>query len=95
MVLQRYDALKSSGDAENRPPEFLLNALGYESLRNGKTDGRAIRLFQKTWRSFPSRRTYMTVSAKHTLQPERRTWRSRITRSRSGWIPRIKMGLTG
>jgi tetratricopeptide (TPR) repeat protein len=51
-VLQRYDALKSSADAESRPPEFLLNALGYESLRNGKTDD-AIRLFQKNVAEFP------------------------------------------
>jgi CubicO group peptidase (beta-lactamase class C family) len=51
-VLQKYDALKSSGDAENRPPEFLLNSLGYDSLRNGKTDD-AIRLFQKNVTEFP------------------------------------------
>jgi len=51
-VLQKYDALKRSGDAEHRPPEFLLNALGYESLRNGKTDD-AIRLFQKNVAEFP------------------------------------------
>jgi tetratricopeptide (TPR) repeat protein len=51
-ALQRYDALKSSVDAESRPPEFLLNALGYESLRNGKTDD-AIRLFQKNVAEFP------------------------------------------
>jgi tetratricopeptide (TPR) repeat protein len=51
-VLQRYDALKSSADAESRAPEFLLNALGYESLRNGKTDD-AIRLFQKNVAEFP------------------------------------------
>ena len=51
-VLQKYDGLKRSGDVENRLPEFLLNALGYESLRNGKTDD-AIRLFQKNVTEFP------------------------------------------
>jgi tetratricopeptide (TPR) repeat protein len=51
-VLQKYDELKGSGDAKNRPPEFALNALGYDSLANGKTDD-AIRIFQKNVEEFP------------------------------------------
>jgi CubicO group peptidase (beta-lactamase class C family) len=51
-VLQKYDELKGSGDAKNRPPEFALNALGYDSLANGKTDD-AIRIFQKNVGEFP------------------------------------------
>src|SRR6266481_5784790 len=45
-VLWKYDVLKGSGDAKSRPPEFVMNALGYESLRNGKTED-AIRLFER------------------------------------------------
>jgi CubicO group peptidase (beta-lactamase class C family) len=57
-VLQRYDVLKSSGDAKRRPPEFVLNALGYESLRNGKTDD-AIQIFQRNVMEYPeSSNTY-------------------------------------
>jgi CubicO group peptidase (beta-lactamase class C family) len=51
-VLQKYDALKSSGDTKSRPPEFVLNALGYEALQNGKTDD-AIRLFEKNVSEYP------------------------------------------
>jgi CubicO group peptidase (beta-lactamase class C family) len=51
-VLWKYDVLKSSGDAKSRPPEFVLNALGYESLRNGKTDD-ATRIFQKNTAEYP------------------------------------------
>jgi CubicO group peptidase (beta-lactamase class C family) len=51
-VLRKYDTLKSSKDAESRPPEFLLNALGYESLHTGNTDD-AIRLFEKNVSEFP------------------------------------------
>src|SRR6266404_4429177 len=51
-VLWKYDVLKGSGDAKSRPPEFVLNALGYESLRNGKTDD-ATRIFQKNTVEFP------------------------------------------
>jgi CubicO group peptidase (beta-lactamase class C family) len=51
-VLSKYDFLKGSGDAKSRPPEFVMNALGYESLRNGKTDD-AIRIFQKNTQEFP------------------------------------------
>jgi len=57
-VLQKYDELKSSGDAKNRPPEFALNALGYDSLGKGKTED-AIRIFQKNVGEFPdSSNTY-------------------------------------
>jgi CubicO group peptidase (beta-lactamase class C family) len=51
-VLSKYDVLKGSGGAKSRPPEFVMNALGYESLRNGKTDD-AIRIFQKNTVEFP------------------------------------------
>ena len=51
-VLRKYDELKSSGDAKQRPPEFVLNALGYEFLQNGKTDD-AIRLFQRNVQEYP------------------------------------------
>jgi tetratricopeptide (TPR) repeat protein len=51
-VLWKYDVLKGSGDAKSRPPEFVLNALGYESLQKGKTDD-AIRLFAKNVSEHP------------------------------------------
>ena len=51
-VLQKYDDLKSRGDTKQRPPEFVLNAVGYDFLRDGKTD-EAIRLFQKNVEEYP------------------------------------------
>jgi CubicO group peptidase (beta-lactamase class C family) len=51
-LLAKYDALVSSADAREKPPEFVLNALGYEALESGKTD-EAIRLFARNVREFP------------------------------------------
>jgi CubicO group peptidase (beta-lactamase class C family) len=51
-LLAKYDELKSSGDKEKRPPEFVLNALGYEALQTGRTDD-AIRLFQRNVQEYP------------------------------------------
>ena len=60
-VLQKYDELKSSGDAKSRPPEFALNALGYDSLGKGKIE-EAIRIFQKHVGEFPdSSNTYHSL----------------------------------
>jgi CubicO group peptidase (beta-lactamase class C family) len=51
-VLAKYDALRGSGDAKQKPPEFVLNALGYDALQNGKTL-EAIRLFARNAQEFP------------------------------------------
>jgi CubicO group peptidase (beta-lactamase class C family) len=51
-VLAKYDKKKNSGDAKQRPPEQLLNMLGYEALQSGRTE-EAIRLFERNAREFP------------------------------------------
>ena len=51
-VLEKYDELRSAGDTKQRPPEFVLNAVGYDFLRDGKTD-EAIRLFQRNVQEYP------------------------------------------
>ena len=51
-VLDKYEELKSAGDKKQRPPEFVLNAVGYDFLRDGKTD-EAIRLFQRNVEEYP------------------------------------------
>ena len=51
-ALAKYDEMKNSGDAKKRPPEFVLNALGYEALRSGMTED-AIRLFARNVQEFP------------------------------------------
>lgn len=51
-VLEKYDELKSAEDTKQRPPEFVLNAVGYDFLRDGKTD-EAIRLFQRNVEEYP------------------------------------------
>ena len=51
-ALAKYDEKKSSGDAKQRPPEFVLNALGYETLRSGRIED-AIRLFERNVREYP------------------------------------------
>ena len=51
-VLEKYDELKATGDTKQRPPEFVLNAVGYDFLRDGKTD-EAIRLFQRNVEEYP------------------------------------------
>jgi CubicO group peptidase (beta-lactamase class C family) len=51
-TLAKYDELKKSDDPKNRPEEPILNALGYEYLRAGKTDY-AIRIFQKNVQEYP------------------------------------------
>ena len=51
-ALNLYDEKKNSGDAKQRPPEFVLNALGYEALQSGKTED-AVRLFERNVKEFP------------------------------------------
>jgi predicted Zn-dependent protease len=51
-VLERYDEVKGAGDTKQRPPEFVLNAVGYDFLRVGKTE-EAIRLFQRNVEEYP------------------------------------------
>jgi CubicO group peptidase (beta-lactamase class C family) len=51
-VLLKYDEIKGAGDTKQRPPEFVLNAVGYDFLRDGKTD-EAIRLFQRNVEEYP------------------------------------------
>ena len=51
-VLERCDELKSAGPTKPSPPEFVLNSVGYDFLRDGKTD-EAIRLFQRNVQEYP------------------------------------------
>jgi hypothetical protein len=51
-VLAKYDELASSRDGNGNPPEFVLNALGYDSLGSGRTDD-AVRLFERNVRAYP------------------------------------------
>jgi len=51
-ALAKYDELKSSGEPQKRPDEFVLNALGYDCLRTGEKDD-AIRVFQKNVQEYP------------------------------------------
>ena len=51
-ALARYDELKSSGDEKKRPPEFVLNALGYMALQEGKKE-EAIQLFRRNVKEYP------------------------------------------
>jgi CubicO group peptidase (beta-lactamase class C family) len=51
-VLTRYDELKNSTDSEQRPAEFVLNALGYDYMRDGRRD-EAIRMFERNVQEFP------------------------------------------
>lgn len=51
-VLQKYDEIHSATDTKQRPPEFVLNAVGYDLLHDGKTD-EAIRLFQRNVQEHP------------------------------------------
>jgi CubicO group peptidase (beta-lactamase class C family) len=51
-ALDKYDELKNSSDPKKRPPEFVLNALGYQALQSGRTD-EAIRLFARNVKEFP------------------------------------------
>ena len=51
-VLHKYDELKSAAERKQGPPEFVLNALGYDFLHDGKTD-EAIRLFQRNVQEYP------------------------------------------
>ncbi len=50
-ALAKYDELKSSGDPQKRPPEFVLNMLGYQALQDGKT-AEAILLFERNVKYF-------------------------------------------
>jgi len=52
-VLARYDELKNSPDSEQHPAEFILNALGYDYLRDAHTD-EAIRMFERNVGEFPN-----------------------------------------
>src|SRR5713226_1159245 len=51
-MLAKYDELKTSSDAKNRPEERVLNGIGYDYLRAGKMDD-TIRIFQKNVAEFP------------------------------------------
>jgi CubicO group peptidase (beta-lactamase class C family) len=51
-MLAKYDELKTSSNAENRPEERVLNGIGYDYLRAGKMDD-TIRIFQKNVAEFP------------------------------------------
>ena len=51
-VLAKYEELASSGDGNGKPPEFVLNALGYDALESGRTDD-ALRLFERNVRAYP------------------------------------------
>jgi len=51
-MLAKYDELKTSGDAKDRPQEHDLNAIGYDYLRAGRMDD-TIRIFQKNVTEFP------------------------------------------
>ena len=51
-ALARYDELRNSGDEKKRPPEFVLNAMGYMALQEGKKD-EAIQLFARNVKEFP------------------------------------------
>jgi len=51
-MLAKYDELKNSGDAKNRPGEHDLNAIGYDYFRADKKLD-AIRIFQKNVADFP------------------------------------------
>jgi CubicO group peptidase (beta-lactamase class C family) len=51
-VLERCDELKSAGGTGQPLPEFVLNAVGYDFLRDGKTD-EAIRLFRRNVQEYP------------------------------------------
>ncbi len=50
-ALAKYDELKKSDNAKNRPEEHILNGLGYEYFQAGRFDD-AIRIFQKNVREF-------------------------------------------
>jgi CubicO group peptidase (beta-lactamase class C family) len=51
-MLAKYDELKTTSDAKNRPEERVLNGIGYDYLRAGKMDD-TIRIFQKNVAEFP------------------------------------------
>src|SRR6266404_1625728 len=52
-ALAKYDDWKKAGDVKKRPDEFVLNSLGYDYLRAGKT-GEAIRIFAKNVQEYPA-----------------------------------------
>jgi len=52
-ALRKFDDLNSNGDPKKRPPEFVLNLLGYKYLQAGKEDD-AIKIFQKNVLAFPN-----------------------------------------
>ncbi len=52
-ALHKFDDLNSNGDPKKRPPEYVLNLLGYKYLQGGKTDD-AIKIFQKNVLAFPN-----------------------------------------
>ena len=51
-ALNKFDEWKRGRDNRRRPPEFVLNALGYDSLRAGQTE-EAIRIFAKNVQEYP------------------------------------------
>ena len=51
-ALGKYDEMKQATDEKKRPEEFMLNALGYMFLQEGKVDD-ALRFFQKNTQEYP------------------------------------------
>jgi CubicO group peptidase (beta-lactamase class C family) len=51
-MLAKYDGLKNSSGSKNRPEEHILNGIGYDYLRAGRTED-AVRIFQKNVVEFP------------------------------------------
>jgi len=51
-MLAKYDELKNSGNAKNRPQEHVLNGIGYDYLRAGKVED-SVRIFQKNVEEYP------------------------------------------
>jgi len=51
-LLAKFDELKNSSDGQSRPQEHVLNGVGYDYLRAGKTED-SIRIFQKNVQEYP------------------------------------------
>jgi tetratricopeptide (TPR) repeat protein len=51
-MLAKYDGLKNLSGSKNRPEEHILNGIGYDYLRAGRTED-AVRIFQKNVVEFP------------------------------------------
>jgi CubicO group peptidase (beta-lactamase class C family) len=51
-MLGKFDELKNSDGGKSRPEEHVLNGIGYDYLRAGKTED-AVRIFQKNVQEYP------------------------------------------